>query len=87
MTMPALPAQPLTAPTEVDVTDEVAFRRYVAEHVAAQTLAMQRTEWYLKSVRLMIMIMLGLLIASIVIGFVFGIIAATAEERADSLVG
>lgn len=81
MTMPALPTQPLTTPTDADLSDDVVFRRLQVEHLAAQTLAVQRTEWFVRSIRFMVMFWFTLFIVSLVIGLIWGIVIATSEPE------
>ncbi|TYP82023.1 hypothetical protein [Blastococcus xanthinilyticus] len=83
MSMPALPNQPRLTTSDTDVADEVSFRRFVAEHLAAQTLAAQRTEWYVRSTRSAVLILTALAIVGLIAGLIFGIVAATADEAAS----
>ena len=83
MTAPALPTKPRTTPSDADLTDDVVFRRLQAEHLAAQTLAAQRTEWFVRSIRLMVMIWFTIFIASVIIGFIWGLVIATAEPEPE----
>jgi hypothetical protein len=77
---PALPTapQPLVVPD--DLADDSAWRRYQAQHLAAQTLALQRTEWYAKSIRVSAMVLAFLAVAGLVLGLIFGIIAAGGDD-------
>lgn len=87
LTTPALPTQPYTLPVEGDLMDEVGFRRFLAEHVKAQTLAAQRTEWYARSVRLMVLVWFVLFLISLVVAFIWGIVIATSEPEPDPFGG
>lgn len=85
MPMPALPTKPMTVPTGADLSDDIVFRRLQIKHLAVQTLAVQRTEWFVRSIRIMVLIWFVLFIISVVIGFVWGIVVATSEpEPADA---
>lgn len=74
---PALPTEPRALEVTGDLADEMVFRRFVAQNLAAQTLSAQRTEWYARSTRLAVHVLAWLGVLGVILGFIFGIIAAT----------
>lgn len=68
-------------PLDGDVLDETAFRRFMARHAAAQALSAQRTEFYMRSMRLYVMWWFWLTIIGAVIG---GICLGIAISEADA---
>lgn len=87
MESPALPVQPYTGAPDIDVADAEAFRQLQARHLVAQTLSIQRTEWYVRSIRIMVLIWFVLFLIATVIGLIFGIVAATSEPEPTSSFG
>lgn len=83
MESPALPAKPYFDADELgfDPTDEVSFRSFQARHLAAQTLSAQRTEWYARSIRIMVMVWFVLFLIGLAIAVVVGIAAATSDPE------
>lgn len=56
---PAPPGWIPSTPKMVDVEgidDEASYRRFMARNSASQTLSLQRSEWYARSVRMYVMI-------------------------------
>lgn len=77
---PVLPASSKAPPVPDDLTDDSAWRRFQAQHLAAQTLALQRTEWYAKSIRMSVLVLAFLAVAGLIVGLIFGIIAAGGDD-------
>ncbi|MGY1772658.1 hypothetical protein [Blastococcus sp. SYSU D00813] len=68
-------------PLDGDVLDETAFRRFMARHAAAQALSAQRTEFYLRSMRLYVVWWFWLTVIGAVIGGIWlGIALSEAES-------
>lgn len=64
-------------PKMVDVAgidDEASYRRFMARNSASQTLSLQRTEWYARSVRLYIQFWFWLTLIGAVVGIILMIV-------------
>lgn len=68
-----------TAPKMIDIegadmADEAVYRRFMARNAASQTLSMQRTEWYAKSLRMYVMIAFWIGAIGAVVGIILMIV-------------
>jgi hypothetical protein len=84
--MPALPNLPTLVELEGDLQNEVLWRRFMARQAASQTLSLQRTEWYARSVRLYVLWGFWLTVVGAVVGLVLlGILVASSGSEASSV--
>ena len=72
-----LPTAPRTGPVPADLTGDAAWRQFQAQHLAAHTLALQRTEWYAKSIRISGAVLAVLAVAGLILGLVLGLTAGS----------
>ncbi len=77
--IPPLPTLPDLVQLDGDLQNELLWRRFMARQAASQTLSLQRTEWYARSVRLYVLWWFWLSVVAAFIGFVWFLVAADAE--------
>lgn len=71
----SLPASPVLVKVEGDLGDEETFRRFMARNAATQTISLQRTEWYARSVRMYVTIWFWATVIGLVVGIILMIVA------------
>lgn len=77
---PALPTGPRMVEVTGDLTSDAVFRKFVAQNLAAQTLAAQRTEWYARSTRLAVHVLAWIAVIGVIAGLILAITAVTGDD-------
>jgi hypothetical protein len=70
----SLPASPVLVKVEGDLADEETFRRFMARTAATQTISLQRTEWYARSVRMYVAIWFWVTLIGAIIAIILMIV-------------
>jgi hypothetical protein len=83
--IPPLPTLPDLVQLDGDLQNEVLWRRFMARQAASQTLSLQRTEWYARSVRLYVLWWFWLSVAGAVVAAIWIVAAAGEAESSSSL--
>ena len=82
---PPLPTLPALVQLEGNLQDEVLWRRFMARQAASQTLSLQRTEWYARSVRLYVLWWFWLSVVGAFVVAIWIVDAAGEVESSSSL--
>ena len=78
-----VPYSPRVVDVEGQLDDDGAYRLFMARHAASQTLSMQRTEWYTKSIRAHVLAAFWLGMGSAVIGIILLIVLVNSTGSSD----
>jgi hypothetical protein len=81
----APPERPIVHHVEDDISDDAAWRLLQARHIRAQTLSLQRTEWFVRSVRTYVLIWFWLsVVGAVVAGVLVAIFAGSSDASSFS---